>query len=186
MDEPSRLPSLLRARFLPDSDPRLAFWPPAPQTCRLVPEHVWHFCLLPLLPRFPLAARPFPHLSDPNQPTFESFPQSPSTLREVTPGFILWVPQLYTKSYSVFQSPPSGLGMVCVSHLTFLFSLRAERVILGKHKNSAPSCRMTHGLVNSNKTTYWCTGKGLFKKQRVNLGSLPGGESQVYFENELS
>lgn len=140
MDEPSRLPSLPRARFLPDSVPRVAFWPPAPLTCRLVPEHAHHFCLLPLLPRFPLAARPFPYFADPNQPTFESFPQSPSTLREVTAGFILWVPQLYTESYSVLQSPPSGLGMVCVPHLTFLFSLRAERVILCKHKISAPSC----------------------------------------------
>lgn len=140
MDEPSRLPSLPRARFLPDSVPRVAFWPPAPLTCRLVPEHAHHFCLLPLLPRFPLAARPFPYFADPNQPTFESFPQSPSTLREVTAGFILWVPQLYTESYSVLQSPPSGLGMVCVPHLTFLFSLRAEHVILCKHKISAPSC----------------------------------------------
>ena len=140
MDEPSRLPSLPRARFLPDSVPRVAFWPPAPPTCRLVPEHAHHFCLLTLLPRFPLAARPFPYFADPNQPTFESFPQSPSTLREVTAGFIHWVPQLYTESYSVLQSPPSGLGMVCVPHLTFLFSLRAERVILCKHKISAPSC----------------------------------------------
>lgn len=140
MDEPSRLPSLPRARFLPDSVPRVAFWPPAPLTCRLVLEHAHHFCLLPLLPRLPLAARPFPYFADPNQPTFESFPQSPSTLREVTAGFILWVPQLYTESYSVLQSPPSGLGMVCVPHLTFLFSLRAERVILCKHKISAPSC----------------------------------------------
>lgn len=154
---------------------------PTPLSCRLVPRACRRSCLLPLLTGLPLSRR-----SGPNQSPFQSS-LSPSALTEIAPLDLLLGPSVLPRI--IFSLAKSSQRLRNASCPTFdfplYFFLRAECVILSKHKNSEHFCRMTHSLVNSIKTI-------LVHKERMikeavgigygyNLGRLPGEEGQIIF-----